>query len=618
MKRLFSMLLCFLMLLALLGSCAPAGGDGEGTTVGGGDTTSAPTTEGTTTAPSEESTTAGGSEEVTTPEVTEPIVLPEPTVYKMTKRQIKTLNVVYPDGASNEILEVADSIQKKIRELYKVNATRSADSNTTAETAYEIVLTMDTNRGVNFNTVRGCAYGYQIVGTKILIAGLNGDADTVLAAQQFIENCLAEENDGLYFYTSEQDRFFNQDAETYHHESLMLNGFEIQNYRIVYPAKDDKFESEQAYAIRDAIAADTGWYLSVITDAEANRGELEILVGSTNRKNHFTLVGDSTTLGGVQTYRNFVYVGGNCAAANVLGANLLLDAIKAATQNQVDTAPTIELKDEAKSIFKEDHTVSAMTFNLWVGGYTTRREVAVEQIKRLLPDTVGVQEASTSWWRYLVEQLGDYYTVVGFGRESTDVNFETGSSDATAGEGTFVLIAKDKYDLVQTRTYWLSDTPTVPKSKYDNQQYLRVFTWAELTRKSDGKTFVHCNTHLDFSTEIQKKEVTQILNAMQPYVDAGAAVIITGDFNMNATAAAFQQFAPAGFTSSEVKATKIGVGGNTFPNKEPGPNYSSPTTRIDFLMTSENITVSYHTVLRDAVNGLNVSDHCPVYIEFNY
>lgn len=614
MKKFLSILLCCLMLLSLLVSCNPADG-GEETTVGG--TEGTPTTEGTTTAPSEEGTTAGGQEEVTTPEVTEPIVLPEPTVYKMTKNQIRNLNIVYADGAPNEIYEVADEIQKKIRTLYKVNAQKTSDSNAEAETAYEIVIGTDTNRNVCFGGVRACAYGYQLVGTKILIAGFNGTADTVLAAQKFIENCLAEANEGLYFYTSEQDQFFNQDAVTYHHDTLMLNGFEIQNYRIVYPAKDDKFESEQAYAIRDAIVADTGWYLPVVTDSTKNNGELEILVGSTNRKNHFTLVGDSTALGGVQTYRNFVYVGGKCAAANVLGAQLMLDAIKVATQNQVDDAPAITLKNEAKSIFKDDHTVSAMTFNLWVGGYNTRRAVAVEQIKRLLPDTVGVQEASTNWYNYLVEQLGDYYTIVGFGRESTAVDFETGTASATVGEGTFVLIAKDKYDLVKTRTYWLSDKPTTPKSKYNGQEYLRVFTWAELTRKSDGKAFVHCNTHLDFETGIQQKEVTQILASMKPYVDDGAAVIITGDFNMTASASAFQQFAPADFVSAEFKAKKIGVAGNTFPNTPPD-SYSSPTTRIDYLMTSKNISVSYYTVLRDAVNGLNVSDHYPVYIEFNY
>jgi endonuclease/exonuclease/phosphatase family metal-dependent hydrolase len=435
-----------------------------------------------------------------------------------------------------------------------------------------------------------------------------------------MKNCLSETASGVYFYTSEQDKFFNQDVKEYNHDTLMLNGFEIQNFRIVYPAKDDKWESEQAFAIRDAIAKDTGWYIAAVPDSVACNGELEILVGKTNRKGNFTSVGDSTTLGGVQIYRSFVNVGGNNAAANVVGAKLMLEAIKAASQNQIEDTPTIKLETKTQSIFKDDHSVSAMSFNVWVGGISanpTRKEVAAEQIKQMLPDTVGLQEASVAWYQYFVEVFSDYYTIVGFGRESGDCDFEKGTAGANAGEGTFVMIAKDKYDLKKTQTFWLSDKPTTPQSQYSGQSYLRVVTWAELTRKSDGKEFVHCNTHIDFGDIVQTKQVAQILNYMKPYVEANVPVIITGDFNMTINAVAFRQFAPAGFTSSEFKATQVGIGGNTFPNKHPN-EYSDPTTRIDFLMVTDNIKVSYYTVLRQPINGLNVSDHYPVYMEFNY
>ncbi len=618
MKKFLSILLCIMMLMSLLVACNTPTGNNEETTVGG---TNAPVTEGNTTEGGEEGTTeGGGEEEVTTPEVTEPIVLPKPHVYKMTKTQLRSLSIVYPEGSPNEIYEIVDQLQDKFRELYKVNVTDTTDTNYEGETAYEIILGDNTNRDVSFSAIRECGYGYQIVGTKILIAGVNSVSDTVLAAQEFIKNCLAEEAQGLYFYTTDQDKFFNQDVKEYHHDTLMLNGFEIQNFRIVYPAKDDKWESEQAQAIREAIAEDTGWYITMLPDTVQNNGELEILIGKTNRKSNFTLVGDSTSVGGVQVYRNFVNVGGNNAAANVIGGKMMLEAITVASQNQVDEAPVITLKEETKSIFNDDHHVSAMTFNVWVGGFSanpTRKEVAAEQIKQLLPDTVGLQEASVNWYNYFCEVFSDYYTIVGFGRESGDCDFEKGTAGANAGEGTFIMIAKDKYDLVKTQTFWLSSTPTVPESMYPGQQYLRVVTWAELTRKSDGKSFVHCNTHIDFGDNIQKAQITQILNYMKPYVEDDIPVIVTGDFNFNPSSAAYQLFAPAGFVSSEAKAAQIGKGGNTFPNKHPD-EYSAPTNKIDFLMTTSNITVSYYTVLTQPVGGLNVSDHYPVYIEFNY
>lgn len=260
-------------------------------------------------------------------------------------------------------------------------------------------------------------------------------------------------------------------------------------------------------------------------------------------------------------------------------------------------------------------TLSAMSFNLWCGNpkKDDRFEYAVKVVRKAMPDVFGVQEATPLWLELLTDGLSDLYNVVGFGRDS--VMNEDYTLAENKGEGTFVFYLKDKFELLENNTFWLSPTPTVARSMYEGQGWLRVVTWVRLRRKADGKEFVHCNTHLDFNREgypdIQNKQVEQILNYMKPYQEEGLPVLITGDFNLQEADRAYQLFAPAGFVTSRAIAESLGDNLGTFPNPRPedGGIY------IDFLMCNDKWKVKYYTVVTEGSEVQRVSDHYPVYME---
>ncbi len=246
-----------------------------------------------------------------------------------------------------------------------------------------------------------------------------------------------------------------------------------------------------------------------------------------------------------------------------------------------------------------DEYTHVMSYNLLVGNKNKAAVVAL--ITAQSPDIFGVQEANKDWYDYLTENLPDDYAVLGFGRGS-ESTAEINNND----EGCYVFYRKSKFNCEETKTYWLSDTPEI-KSKVsgekdvDVDQYYRIVTFAKLTRISDGKALVFCNTHLDLYAAARQKQVAILLNFMEPYLQEGLPVVITGDFNMaSSETAAFGQFATEGFQSAAAVALNKGSTVATFP---------SSNAYIDYIMCSDNMEVNYYSVVTDPSNS---SDHRPI------
>lgn len=80
------------------------------------------------------------------------------------------------------------------------------------------------------------------------------------------------------------------------------------------------------------------------------------------------------------------------------------------------------------------------------------------------------------------------YDVIYEGRE--------GGTDSSCGEAEAIFYSKIRFTLIDSGTFWLSDTPESP-SKYEESNQKRLCVWVLLEDKSSGKRFVHMSTHLD-------------------------------------------------------------------------------------------------------------------------
>jgi endonuclease/exonuclease/phosphatase family metal-dependent hydrolase len=170
-----------------------------------------------------------------------------------------------------------------------------------------------------------------------------------------------------------------------------------------------------------------------------------------------------------------------------------------------------------------------------------------------------------------------------------------------------MLYLKDKYTLLESGTRWLSDTPDVP-SAFPESKYNRTYTYLMLQRKSDGKIFVHVNTHLDHtSATARDKQVAVLIAELERF--SQYPVLVTGDFNCNKTSAVWKSMQDHGYVDSSLVADTAETG-ITFHN------YGSSSSIIDFcFVTNDRLQVSYYKVITEAFNGMRPSDHNPLFVD---
>ena len=145
----------------------------------------------------------------------------------------------------------------------------------------------------------------------------------------------------------------------------------------------------------------------------------------------------------------------------------------------------------------EDLTLKVMSFNIRYAEMDNGRpERVLQHIRNVDPDIFGVQEGTEHWDIILKENLSDEYGVLG----------HSANPDKVTGDFNFAFYKKDKFNLLESATYWLTDTPT-RYSKHADSDQPRILTYQLLERKSDGQKILHVNIHLDHIG--QKARVSQ-------------------------------------------------------------------------------------------------------------
>lgn len=221
-----------------------------------------------------------------------------------------------------------------------------------------------------------------------------------------------------------------------------------------------------------------------------------------------------------------------------------------------------------------------------------RRPLILEKLRREAPDVICFQEVLPHVALWLKEALEGYY-VIGCGR-----------SETLEDEQLAVAYRKDRLNLIQMETFWLSETPCTPGSRYPRQSICpRTATEAVFENLSDRTVFRLVNTHLDHEhPEARSRGLTQILEKLaQSRLFPNAPAVITGD--MNAEPGSPEMSALLSSPYQNVTAN-IGV---TYH----GYGCGDPPCSIDYILTRGFICESVEK-WTDSRNGVFLSDHYPV------
>jgi endonuclease/exonuclease/phosphatase family metal-dependent hydrolase len=380
--------------------------------------------------------------------------------------------------------------------------------------------------------------------------------------------------------------------------AVKLNGVDLALYDIVYPQASDNREEEIAEMTANAIERDYGVTLAVKSDEKTVAG-YELRIGQTNRFGGSGVADDEYSLFSAKQAVT-VY---SCTTDGLLdGAKTLVDSFAEENgEKSADFKKEVVGKTTEKSLGIMSYNVRNV-INEAVSG-EARVDRVVANIKSEMPDSFGVQEATYQWMTYLNQKLGDIYTAVGVGRDG-----------GTSGEYSAVFYKTSEFNLIDSATKWLSDTPDV-KSKYSQSQYIRIMTYALLERKSDGVRYLHINTHLDLNADARIPQSDVLMSYADLY--SRYPVFVTGDYNDSADDNAVAHMKANGYKNSAEEAKVKTDVGYTYPTPLYSSTANSPKVTLDYcLVKGSNVFFDSYKVMREQVNGGWSSDHFPISMKY--
>ena len=252
---------------------------------------------------------------------------------------------------------------------------------------------------------------------------------------------------------------------------------------------------------------------------------------------------------------------------------------------------------------KSDESTRVMSFNLRCKNdgeqtITNRSKVAVEVIKQYYPDSFGVQECTPRWKRILAYNLDGKYACVGAARDFYGPFTEYSS----------IYYLKDKYNLIDSGTFWLSETPEKRWTKSFDSACYRVASWALLEEKETGIRYTHINTHLDHVLDSTREAQMTVLIDCVKKVANSSPIVMTGDFNAYEDELVYA-VARESFNDSKLVAENT-EHGRTFTSY--GTKEEDGTGAIDYIFTSPEVEVDTYKIIRNTVQGIYPSDHYPI------
>lgn len=275
------------------------------------------------------------------------------------------------------------------------------------------------------------------------------------------------------------------------------------------------------------------------------------------------------------------------------------------------SAPTAAPTPTAVPVATTGTPLRVMSFNLryntpsdGINAWPNRKAWVAKLIRFHDADVVGVQEALHDMLVDLDTLLPEYERV-GVGRQD----------GKNAGEFSAILYKRNRVEMQENHTFWLSTSPETVGVKAWDAALERIATWGRFRDRMSGCTYVHLNTHFDHKGEMARQESAKLIRRRLAVIAGNRPVILTGDLNAAPTSAAYATltsgsmtdgFAPLldGYVSSREGNYGPTTSSNSF--KEIGGN------RIDYVMVSPGVEVLKHGILSDRWDQRFPSDHLPV------
>lgn len=259
-----------------------------------------------------------------------------------------------------------------------------------------------------------------------------------------------------------------------------------------------------------------------------------------------------------------------------------------------------------------DEPIDVMSFNVRydnpgdsLNNWRFRKDRVANAIRFYDAEIVGTQEVLHGQLLDLQQRLPEY-GVVGVGRED----------GKEKGEYSALWYKKDRFEVMDSGNFWLSETPEVAGSKGWDGACERIAAWARLKDKTTGKVILALNTHLDHVGEVARREGVALVLDRAEALGEGARIVVTGDFNAGPESEVIRQVTDTAHPQHLTDARTVSpiVYGPDWTFHDFGRWPQEKRERIDYVFLGEGWKVTRYGVLAELDNEAYLSDHNPVLV----
>lgn len=500
--------------------------------------------------------------------------------------------IVYGKSCSESVAKKANVLAAKLYAVYGV--TVEAGNDERYQAGEKEILVGYTNRAESYefmSDMRSRDYGYAMVGGKLCIAG---------ATEEFTLKALDEFMSAVLIKTAEKWELGTPSLvkSEYNVNDLKINGESIKGWSVTYHSENQNSEKQIAQLIRNKISEVSDFVPFLCADKD-------------NITNKVINVSVSDSDAKIAVSGNRIDICGRDAADLAQAATTLLGKFSNAPVNNGVISVTVEGNGQL------DEHLAVMSFNvrfdLTENAGVARVDAAVAQIRDLSPDVFGIQEDSKQWCQLLDQKLTEY----------TAVRYLL-----QAGKDEYLTIyyKTEKFTKVASGLLWLSSTPTVPNSKFQESSLTRGMNYAVLERKTDGARFCFVNTHLehtastdvDAERKVARQKQTQVLleqtaKIVQEYGNIPSVMV--GDFNATVNESFHATILENGYDNCRFDAFSITAQG-TWNTGYYGDSVDKNSDTLDFCYASENdFFICSYKVSAAKYNNMYTSDHFPILVK---
>jgi endonuclease/exonuclease/phosphatase family metal-dependent hydrolase len=243
-----------------------------------------------------------------------------------------------------------------------------------------------------------------------------------------------------------------------------------------------------------------------------------------------------------------------------------------------------------------------MTFNIRydeprdsLDNWHQRKYDLVNMVKSKKLTVLGIQEGLHHQVQFLQSSL-PHFKYIGCGRDD----------GMEKGEFSAILVDTQKVHVVQSSTFWLSESPHLVSKGWD-AALPRICTFALLRHKKNGRKFWVFNTHFDHVGVLARENSAKlILTQIEKLNTEANPVILMGDFNA-VTEEKSIKILQAGLSDVQQNRKPLGPKG-TFN----GFGKEDNARRIDYIFISKFNAIKSAHISAKRKNGHYLSDHLPV------